>query len=228
MCPICQSVCLRSKECVKKNNALKNFLRELPEMLKQIEDLEKEGKANDSKDCCENCKKSFSFSQMFSCFDCNEKICGACAFRKHRSHTVVDLIVKEIDKIIDETSKSVSSQISCYKEIFPQLHQDLLDNISMFEKSLLSKISNIKRENIERARKESFDCRKLGDDFELISEKYLPTLREINSNLLDLLNDPNLGFVQVSIFHDSTDPKIEEKRMIEETTRLITTVVESN
>ncbi|CAJ0951346.1 unnamed protein product, partial [Mesorhabditis belari] len=197
-CMICHKEYSIETEDREPTNSFVEFLKELPEMIKQVENTEETItkisptiEVIDHFDCSE-CEREFPIEDMFSCSDCSKKICGSCVTRRHRSHKLTDLFVEETCRISGEMKQMVSIQINGYKKIFPELHQELIEKIASFEKALSGKAEKIEKlENFEKTKNEIDKCKDYGDRFERISEDYLPNLRLFNTNLQNLIDELN-------------------------------------
>ncbi|CAJ0915944.1 unnamed protein product, partial [Mesorhabditis belari] len=185
-CPICQKADPYLLSSGNLENCMKVFLQELPTLTEQLKEQQTRQSTQRSETCAE-CDESFTLKQMFECDDCKKRICGACCYRRHRTHKVVDLLEEERSKMLQETKKSLDIQINAYEKIFRHFHQKLIEEVQQLGQNLLNDVAKLDNETFNVIAVKTKELRKLGEQFETFSEDYLPHLRKFDTQVSKLL-----------------------------------------
>ncbi|CAJ0953783.1 unnamed protein product, partial [Mesorhabditis belari] len=129
---------------------------------------------------------------MFHCTKCGFEICGACAYKKHRSHEAIPLLEKQANQMLMELQEESRNVIKTYKDLVPELHKGLLEGIDIFETELLSEEDTLKDASTFadlQEKHESFT--KIKSKFESSAENYLPHLRKFDGEVKQLIQSLN-------------------------------------
>ncbi|CAJ0952174.1 unnamed protein product, partial [Mesorhabditis belari] len=126
---------------------------------------------------CKNCQGSFPISQIFNCVQCSVMICGSCGLRKHRTHTLNDLLVEEqIKTMMEETRNFFSSEHDYYQNEFKsQCETELrrmFSGISSLQLEIANKLSQMTENDLERAKSEVKRLKGLYGEMRLFYGKY--------------------------------------------------------
>ncbi|CAJ0953974.1 unnamed protein product, partial [Mesorhabditis belari] len=187
-CPICQKADPYLLSSGNLENCMKVFLQELPTLTEQLKEQQtRQSTQLQRSETCAECDESFTLKQMFECDDCKKRICGACCYRRHRTHKVVDLLEEERSKMLQETKKSLDIQINAYEKIFRHFHQKLIEEVQQLGQNLLNDVAKLDNETFNVIAVKTKELRKLGEQFETFSEDYLPHLRKFDTQVSKLL-----------------------------------------
>ncbi|CAJ0944858.1 unnamed protein product, partial [Mesorhabditis belari] len=178
-CPLCTKG--TDTKVDKAKDPFQDFLAELPKMVNQLESMR-------GAPTCAECDKKYIVDEMLRCVDCKTEICAMCVFRNHRSHKACPLLGEKAGEMFETLKSDSRDAINTYKNLFPELHKELLDDISKFETSLLLKEEALKDAStfidLEDKHK-SFAT--LKTHFENTAEKYLPCLRKFNTEIKEMI-----------------------------------------
>ncbi|CAJ0953664.1 unnamed protein product, partial [Mesorhabditis belari] len=169
----------------KQKDRFHDFLNELPQMTRQMGAMMK---AHAFIITCNECHKKNIVDEMFSCGECGFEICGACAYKKHRSHEAIPLLEKQANQMLMELQQESRNVIKTYKDLVPELHQGLLEGIDIFEMKLLSKEETLKgAPNLADLQEKHESFTKIKSKFESSAENYLPHLRRFDAEVKQLI-----------------------------------------
>ncbi|CAJ0918492.1 unnamed protein product, partial [Mesorhabditis belari] len=182
-CPLCDETFRESTFGDSKRDRLQDFLKELPKMTQQLEDMGEAGQR-----FCDECVKVDSISEMFHCNECTLQLCGTCTHKKHRQHETMVLLQEEANQISEKFREVSIGVINTYDLLFPDLHKELHGEIEGFKEKLLDKeraLMNVL--TFEDLKKKRDKCTKLKTDFEMCSEEYIPHLRKYDTMIKELI-----------------------------------------
>ncbi|CAJ0939787.1 unnamed protein product, partial [Mesorhabditis belari] len=102
-CPLCQ-VMLASADC-SQNQPLVQFIKELPEMTAQMENIQKNASIGIAKSYlvvdCSDCERKCPLTDNFYCNDCQVRICAKCTVLGHRTHSLTQMVEEEAKNLRD-------------------------------------------------------------------------------------------------------------------------------
>ncbi|CAJ0947486.1 unnamed protein product, partial [Mesorhabditis belari] len=154
-----------------------NFLNELPEMTRQLEEMDKTGYR-----FCEECKGLDVVDRMFRCNGCVLKLCGTCTHRRHRSHETMTLLENEVNQMSEKLRCVSFDEIN--KSVFPVLHNELINGIHLFEEKFINQVDTLTTVvTYEGLQKDHKECMKLKTDFEACSEEYMRELLKYDAKI---------------------------------------------
>ncbi|CAJ0947479.1 unnamed protein product, partial [Mesorhabditis belari] len=170
---------------------LQDFLKELPEMTCQLEEMNKTGYR-----FCDECKKLDIVDEMYHCNKCLLQLCGNCTYKNHRSHKAITLLQKEASLMSHELCYLSISEVQTYHQLFSGLHKELSDGLQGFDQKLLKKKRDLTNAStFEDLREKHKKCTELKTDFEKCSEEYMPHVRKYEKRVQELMktldDDPN-------------------------------------
>ncbi|CAJ0918536.1 unnamed protein product, partial [Mesorhabditis belari] len=175
-CPICQDE-YSDKVDNKKSFIFLYFLNELPEMTRQLEEMDKTGYR-----FCEECKGLDVVDRMFRCNGCVLKLCGTCTHRRHRSHETMTLLENEVNQMSEKLRCVSFDEIN--KSVFPVLHNELINDIHLFEEKFINQVDTLTTVvTYEGLQKDHKECMKLKTDFEACSEEYMRELLKYDAKI---------------------------------------------
>ncbi|CAJ0927026.1 unnamed protein product, partial [Mesorhabditis belari] len=141
---------------------------------------------------CKECHKKNIVDEMFYCSECDFEICGACAYKKHRSHEAIPLLEKQANQMLMELQQESKNVIKMYEDSLPKLHKELLEEIGIFETKLLSKEETLKdAPNLADLQEKHESFTKIKSNFESSAENYLPHLRRFDAEVKQLIQTLN-------------------------------------
>ncbi|CAJ0947499.1 unnamed protein product, partial [Mesorhabditis belari] len=182
-CPLCNGTFRDSTFGDSKRDRLQDFLKELPKMTQQLEDMGEAGQR-----FCDECAKVDSISEMFHCNECTLQLCGTCTYKKHHQHETMVLLQEEVNQVSDKLREVSNGVINTYELLFPDLHKELHGDIEGFKQKLLDKERALRNvPTFEDLKKKRDKCTKLKTDFEMCSEEYIPHLRKYGAIIKELI-----------------------------------------
>ncbi|CAJ0953813.1 unnamed protein product, partial [Mesorhabditis belari] len=205
---ICMQCCLKTNPSYtavkKKKEPFHDFLNELPEMTRQMKQMDNPKMkaslnavmntlpSSEDDPSCSECHKKGIVDEMFYCSECGFEICAVCACKKHRLHEVIPLLEKQANQMLMKRQQESRNVIKTYKKLVPELHKNLLEGIDVFEMKLLLKEETLKgAPNLADLQEKHEAFTKITSKFESSAKNYLPHLRRFDAEVKQLIRTLN-------------------------------------
>ncbi|CAJ0926952.1 unnamed protein product, partial [Mesorhabditis belari] len=173
VCPICKDN--RRHAMKSRKNQLQDFLRELPEMLKEL-------KLNATKKCYK-CQTEKLINELFYCKDCQKKICESCNCSQHQNCETVSYSIRRIEKIRNDLQKNSFPQIDDHERVFREKYEKLLRDIEDFKEKMSLNLDHFENSELSEALDRQEKLKKNLQKLEHIAEKFLSHFRIFDTEM---------------------------------------------